>query len=148
MNEQGQYKLEHLAHLKKSGQLRHSAQLKKSEQLRHSAQLKKSEQLRHSAHLKKSGQHRHSAQLKQLEQEIQAIKSRNRKVEADKAWELSLTRKILVAVLTYFVIVIFFYFAELPEPFLNAIVPTIGFMLSTLSVPFFKKVWVKYIYKK
>jgi len=83
-----------------------------------------------------------------LEQEIKAIKERNQKVEADKAWELSLSRKILVAILTYLVIVIFFYFARLPEPFLNAIVPTLGFMLSTLSMPFFKKLWVKHIYKK
>ena len=86
--------------------------------------------------------------LEQLEHEIQAIKDRNRKVEADKAWELSLTRKILVAVLTYIVIVIFFYFVQLPEPFLNAIVPTVGFMLSTLSIPVFKRVWIKWFYRK
>jgi preprotein translocase subunit SecF len=86
--------------------------------------------------------------LEQLEQEIKSIKDRNKKVEADKSWETSLTRKILVAILTYAVIVIFFYFAQLPEPFLNAIVPTVGFMLSTLSIPFFKQIWIKYIYKK
>lgn len=83
-----------------------------------------------------------------IEQEIKAIHERNRKVEADKAWELSISRKILVAILTYLVIVLFFYFVGLPNPFLNAIVPTLGFMLSTLSMPFFKKLWVKHIYKK
>ena len=86
--------------------------------------------------------------LEKLGREIATIKERNRKVEADKAWETSLTRKILVAILTYIVIVIFFYFVQLPEPFLNAIVPTVGFMLSTLSIPFFKKAWVRYVYKK
>jgi len=38
-----------------------------------------------------------------LKIEIEKIKGRNRRVEADKAWETSLTRKILIAVLTYFV---------------------------------------------
>ncbi len=85
---------------------------------------------------------------KKLEQEISKIKERNSKVESDKAWETSLFRKILIAILTYTVIVLFFYFTDLPKPFINAIVPTIGFMLSTLSVPVFKNLWIKHWYKK
>jgi hypothetical protein len=86
--------------------------------------------------------------FKEINQEIEKIKIRNLKVEADKAWETSLFRKILVAILTYFVIVLFFYFVNLPKPFVNAIVPTLGFLLSTLSIPFFKQFWIKNIYKK
>ena len=78
------------------------------------------------------------------QQEINSIKERNNKVEIDKAWEVSLTRKIIIAVLTYFVIVLFFYTANLPKPWINSIVPTIGFLLSTLSLPLFKKMWIKY----
>lgn len=85
--------------------------------------------------------------IEQITNEITAIKERNKKVEADKAWETSLSRKILVAVLTYLVVVVFFYFAGLTKPFINAIVPTLGFLLSTLSIPLFKKYWVKYFYK-
>ncbi|MFW0862274.1 MAG: hypothetical protein ACKKL6_01685 [Candidatus Komeilibacteria bacterium] len=84
----------------------------------------------------------------EIEQEIIKIKERNARVEADKAWETSYFRKIIIAILTYIVIVIFFYFAGLSKPFLNAIVPTTGFVLSTLSVPIFKKFWIKKIYKK
>jgi hypothetical protein len=86
--------------------------------------------------------------LKQLEIEIQKIKKRNKRVEGDKAWEISSARKLVIAVLTYFVIVLFFYFAELPSPFINAIVPTVGFVLSTLTIPIFKKLWVQYFYSK
>lgn len=82
-------------------------------------------------------------ELHQLKNEIEELKKRNARVEMDKAWETSLTRKILVAVLTYIVVVLFFYFAELPKPFLNAIVPTLGFILSTLSVSYFKKLWIE-----
>jgi hypothetical protein len=83
-----------------------------------------------------------------LSQELNKIKLRNKKVEADKAWETSSLRKISIAVLTYFVIVLFFYFTNLGNPFVNAIVPTIGFLLSTLSISILKKIWIKHIYKK
>ena len=82
--------------------------------------------------------------MKDVELEINAIKERNKRVAADKAWETSWTRKILISILTYFVIVIVFYFADLPRPFINSIVPTIGFLLSTLTIPVVKKIWLKY----
>jgi hypothetical protein len=79
--------------------------------------------------------------LKSIKSEIDKIKKRNKKVEIDKAWEISWFRKILIAIITYFLIVIFFYFAKLPKPFLNSIVPALAFVLSTLTFPFFKKIW-------
>jgi polyferredoxin len=78
-----------------------------------------------------------------FENEINLIKERNKKVELDKAWETSWARKVLIAVLTYIVIVIFFYFAKLPNPFVGAIVPTLGFVISTFSIPLFKNWWIK-----
>jgi len=82
-----------------------------------------------------------------IESELEAIKIRNAKVEADKAWETSLFRKCLIAILTYVVVVLFFYFAGLPKPFINAIVPALGFVLSTLSISIFKNYWVRNFYK-
>jgi hypothetical protein len=82
-------------------------------------------------------------ELEQIKKDIQEIKERNIRVEKDKAWETSAFRKILVAVLTYIVIVLFFIFAHLPNPFINAIVPTLGFLLSTLSISYIKKIWIK-----
>jgi hypothetical protein len=83
-----------------------------------------------------------------MEKRIKAIEERNRKVELDKSWETSYSRKVIIAVLTYLTIVLFFIFAELPKPFINSIVPAAGFVLSTLSLPFFKKIWIKYSAKK
>lgn len=81
--------------------------------------------------------------IKILEEEIEKIKERNRRVELDKQWEVSNTRKILIAILTYFVMVIFFYFAKLPNPLINSIVPALAFFISTLSIPLIKKLWIK-----
>lgn len=86
--------------------------------------------------------------MNDLVKRIEAIEKRNLKVEMDKAWETSWSRKIIIAVLTYITIVLFFYFAELPKPFINSIVPTTGFLLSTLSLSFFKNLRIKHIVNK
>jgi preprotein translocase subunit SecF len=78
-----------------------------------------------------------------IEERVLKIEQRNQKVELDKAWETSRTRKVLIAVMTYITIVLFFHVAELPKPFVNSIVPTVGFVLSTLSLPYFKNIWIK-----
>ena len=46
---------------------------------------------------------------KELENEIVKIKERNKKVELDKAWETSWTRKMCIGILTYIVVVIYSY---------------------------------------
>lgn len=83
-------------------------------------------------------------QIEHLEQEIEKIKARNQKVELDKARETSLARKFTIALLTYIVIVIFFAIAQLGNPFINAIVPTIWFLLSTVSFDMLKKLRIKH----
>ncbi|MBU1199179.1 MAG: hypothetical protein KKF46_00550 [Nanoarchaeota archaeon] len=78
-----------------------------------------------------------------IKKELQQIKTRNKRVEADKAWETSWARRMLITLLTYLVIVIFFYVAGLPKPFLNSIVPALAFLLSTLTLGLIKKIWLK-----
>ncbi|HCC22945.1 TPA: hypothetical protein DF272_02090 [Candidatus Falkowbacteria bacterium] len=78
----------------------------------------------------------------EIEQRLQAIEARNRRVELDKAWETSWSRRLIVALLTYITIVLFFLIAELPKPFVNSLVPTAGFVLSTLSLTYIKNRWV------
>lgn len=78
-----------------------------------------------------------------LEQRIRAIEDRNRRVEGDKAWERSWSRRALLALFTYLAIGLYLSAIEIAAPWINAIVPTIGFMISTLTMPFFKKQWLK-----
>lgn len=80
-------------------------------------------------------------EIKELQQEIEQIKARNRRVEADKAWETSNTRKIIIALLTYLVMSLFMISIGVPNPFINAVVPTLGFLLSTVSVGIIKEWW-------
>ena len=87
-------------------------------------------------------------EIDQLRAEIAAIKERNAKVESDKSWETSWSRKFVIFILTYGAIIIYFYAAGLPNPFVNSLVPALAFVISTLSLPFFKNYWARHIYKK
>ena len=83
-----------------------------------------------------------------LEERLDRIEERNGRVEADKAWETSLTRRVLIALFTYLAIALYLKFIVGINPWVNALVPAIGFTLSTLTLPFFKRVWLKKIYRK
>ncbi len=83
-----------------------------------------------------------------LEERVSRIENRNKAVEREKSWETSWTRRLLIALFTYLSIALYLKFVVRVEPWLNAIVPTVGFLLSTLSLPYIKKLWEKYLYKK
>ena len=68
---------------------------------------------------------------------------RNVRVEMDKAWEASSFRVVFLVILTYFVTSMVFWLIGVPSPFLNALIPTTGYYLSTLSLPFVKKWWIQ-----
>ena len=78
-----------------------------------------------------------------LEKRIDEIEKRNKRVEKDKAWDTSTIRKLLIAVLTYFVVVLFFFVINVEAPYINALIPVIRFLLSTLSFSIVKKWWIE-----
>jgi hypothetical protein len=80
-------------------------------------------------------------------QSVEQIIDRIKRVEVDKAWETSKTRRAVIAVITYGIAAIFMWRIGVTEPMINALVPTGGYLLSTLSLLFIKKWWVK-IYVK
>lgn len=80
--------------------------------------------------------------MENLEKEIEAIKQRNARVELDKKWETSKTRKICIAILTYIVVIIYSYaINKISNIWLSSLVPVIGFGLSTLSLGAVRKIW-------
>ena len=81
--------------------------------------------------------------LEEIKKEINLIKERNRKVEIDKAWEISKTRVLVVLAMTYIITAVVFYFIGVKNYLLNALIPSLGFYLSTQSLPFIKKWWIK-----
>ena len=83
-------------------------------------------------------------EVKELEKEVEQIKERNARVELDKAWETSWTRKICICVLTYIVVVIYSTMInKISNVWLSSLVPVIGFTLSTLSLKLVRNMWEK-----
>lgn len=79
----------------------------------------------------------------ELEKRIKKIEERNKKVEEDNAWETCLLRKILIIVMTYIFAVLYLTIADTTNPYFGAVVPCVGFYLSTWSLKLIKKYWVK-----
>lgn len=86
--------------------------------------------------------------MRTIEESIREIEIRNKKVEIDKAWETSRTRKLALIGFTYIAIGLYLNAINIDRPWLNAIVPSIGFLLSTLTLPWIKNWWKKNMYKK
>ena len=83
-----------------------------------------------------------NTEIKDLEKRVSDIEKRNKKVEGDKAWETSTLRKILIIVLTYVFAVLYLKIADTTNPFFGAVVPCVGFFLSTQTLTIIKKIWL------
>lgn len=77
----------------------------------------------------------------EYEKRFKTIEARNKKVEADKAWETSWTRRLSIMFLTYVVVSAYLAIVVHINPWINALVPVIGFLLSTLTIEFVKNRW-------
>lgn len=80
-----------------------------------------------------------------LDKEIHAIVERNRRVEADKAWETSWFRRLLIMLITYITACIFLTVTsgDHSRALLPAVVPSVAYLLSTLSLGPIKRWWIK-----
>ena len=78
-----------------------------------------------------------------LEERVASLEARNKRVENDKGWETSWTRRLSIMGLTYLTVVFYFQYVVHIDPWVNALVPVIGYGLSTLTVSRLKQQWLK-----
>ncbi|MBI2355696.1 MAG: hypothetical protein HYV13_00635 [Candidatus Doudnabacteria bacterium] len=78
-----------------------------------------------------------------IEKEIGLIKERNRKVEADKAWEISWTRRLFITAVIYIIAGVWLVLIHEAYSWLKAFVPAVGYLFSTFSLPILKSWWSK-----
>jgi len=81
--------------------------------------------------------------METTEERLNKIEERNKRVELDKAWETSFVRILSVCIITYLAAFLVLYSIGVSKPYLSAIIPVLGFMLSTQSIPVIKKHWIK-----
>jgi hypothetical protein len=74
---------------------------------------------------------------------VEKLETRNKRVEADKAWETSWQRRLTIMFVTYVTVVVYLQFVVHIRPWVNAVVPVVGYFLSTLTLSYFKKLWIE-----
>ena len=77
-----------------------------------------------------------------IEKRLEEIQKRNIRVEADEAWELSNTRRMAIGVSIYVLALAVFLGINAPNPYVNALIPALGFVLSTTTFPIFKQICI------
>lgn len=80
--------------------------------------------------------------MNETEQRLAVIEDRNRRVEGDKAWETSVTRRAMICVLTYVIVLVYNWAIGGTRPYLTAFVPVGGYLLSTFTIPVVKRRWI------
>lgn len=78
-----------------------------------------------------------------IEAVMTRIVERNERVEADKAWETSSFRMYSVALITYVITAGVFFALGIGDALLSAVIPMLGFVLSTLTLPLLKEWWLR-----
>ncbi len=81
-----------------------------------------------------------------LEERIARIEARNAKVDADKAWETSHTRRGFIALITYLAAGFSLYLLGSNAPWFYALIPVLGYILSTLTIPLLRVLWQNHVY--
>jgi len=85
--------------------------------------------------------------LSEFEERLAAIESRNARVTADKAWETSAVRRLSIATLTYAVVFVYLNIIHNSSLWINAFVPVMGYLLSTLALARIKASWIHNVLK-
>jgi hypothetical protein len=86
---------------------------------------------------------RKKVSINELAEEIEKIKERNKRVETDKAWEVSNYRVVILSLITYLYTYAFMRLVKIDNAALNALITTGGYVLSTLSLSFMKRRWIR-----
>jgi len=81
--------------------------------------------------------------METIEERLNKIEERNKRVELDKAWETSFIRILFVSIITYIVAFFVLFSMGISRSYLSALIPVLGFILSTQSIPIIKKYWIK-----
>jgi hypothetical protein len=77
-----------------------------------------------------------------VEERLQQVEERNARVEFDKGWEISWVRRGLISGITYVCAIILLNILGHDGAWKHALVPVMGYLLSTLSLPAVKKLWI------
>ena len=77
-----------------------------------------------------------------IEERLEFVEKRNARVEYDKAWETSWVRRGLIAGITYICAIVLLSILGHEGAWKHAFVPVMGYLLSTLTLPEARRIWL------
>jgi hypothetical protein len=87
------------------------------------------------------------AELRQTQEEFAGtVKRRNNRVEKEHEWNTSFVRGLVIMVCTYVCLGLYMQLVDIDRPWINAIVPTVGFWLSTLSLDKLRPIYLRIMF--
>jgi hypothetical protein len=83
---------------------------------------------------------RHS--FDEMRRQVAEIQARNERVEREKAWETSWTRRLVIAGATWVAAWLWLRGLAVEHAARQALVPTLAYVVSTFSLPFLRRWWM------
>jgi hypothetical protein len=80
--------------------------------------------------------------LPELRRQLLEIQARNDRVEREKAWETSFTRRLVIAGATWMAAWLWLRGMPVEHAARQALVPTLAYFVSTFSLPFLRRWWI------
>jgi len=80
--------------------------------------------------------------------DIIALKARNKKVEADKAWETSWTRRGIIGGVTYIIVAFWLAIIGVNHNLIHALVPVASYLAAMALLPMLKQYWIEKVYRR
>lgn len=82
-----------------------------------------------------------AAAVAELQQAVAELKQRNERKDFEKRWEVGPARTLLIIALTYGCLFCYMWLVNMEAALLSAVVPTVGYALSTLAFPGARDRW-------
>jgi hypothetical protein len=79
----------------------------------------------------------------QVRHQLAEIQARNERVEREKAWETSWTRRLVISGATWIAAWLWLLGLGVEHAARQALVPALAYVVSTLSLPFLRRWWIR-----
>jgi hypothetical protein len=81
--------------------------------------------------------------LEEIRKEVGELRARNVRVEREKAWETSWTRRLVITGMTWLGAWVWLLGLGVDHAALQALVPSGAYAVSTLSIPVLRRWWIR-----
>ncbi len=87
-------------------------------------------------------------ELFSLKKELDTLHDDIRTLKIQQDWNTSVLKHGLVIFMNYLIMLILMYILNIESPFISALLPTLGYAITSISLNSIKKYWIIYTYSE